>query len=100
MASREYSLKKLSNNLLDIDNEDAWQGIEAIKINNYLWMQNDYRPEVIVKACYSDEYIYVKFLVYETKVKTTYLNVGDPVYKDSCVEFFIKSLSKRERRIF
>jgi hypothetical protein len=100
MLKKEYSLKKLSNNLLDIDNVHAWQGIKAIKINDYLWMQNDYRPAVVVKACYSDEYIYVKFLVYEKRVRATYLNVGDPVYKDSCVEFFINLFPKETEEYF
>ena len=67
MLSKIYSLKRLRNEIQDISNDDEWQGIEEIRIKDYLWMENDYRPEVVVKACYSEEYIYVKFLVYETK---------------------------------
>jgi hypothetical protein len=100
MFQKEYYLKRLNTELRDISNYDAWQGIEEIKIEDYLWMENQYCPEVVVKACYSDEYIYVKFLVFETKVKATYLNVGDPVFKDSCVEFFINLFPKETEEYF
>jgi len=100
MLSKIYSLKRLRTEIQDISNDDEWQGIEEIRIKDYLWMENDYRPEVVVKACYSKEYIYVKFLVYEKRVIATYLNVGDPVYKDSCVEFFINLFPKETEEYF
>ena len=100
MISKIYSLKRLRTEIQDISNDDEWQGIEEIRIKDYLWMENDYRPEVVVKACYSKEYIYVKFLVYEKRVIATYLNVGDPVYKDSCVEFFINLFPKETEEYF
>ena len=100
MLIKIYSLKRLRNEIQDISNDDEWQRIEEIRIKDYLWMENDYRPEVVVKACYSKEYIYVKFLVYEKRVIATYLNVGDPVYKDSCVEFFINLFPKETEEYF
>ena len=100
MLSKIYSLKRLRTEIQDISNDDEWQGIEEIRIKDYLWMENDYHPEVVVRACYSKEYIYVKFLVHEKRVKATYLNVGDPVYKDSCVEFFINLFPKEKEEYF
>lgn len=100
MVSKIYSLKRLKTDSQDIADDYAWQGIEEIKIKDYQWLQNDYRPEVVVKACYSDEFIYVKFLVYEKKVTATYLNVGDPVFKDSCVELFINLFPKETEEYF
>ena len=100
MLSKIYSLKRLRTEIQDISNDDEWQGIEEIRIKDYLWMENDYRPEVVVKACYYKEYIYVKFLVYEKKVRATYLNLGDPIYKDSCVEFFINLFPTEKKEYF
>lgn len=71
MVSKIYSLKIIAENQ-DFSIDEIWQGIEEIKIKDYLWMQNKYKPEVIVKACYSKEYIYVKFLVFERKVTVRY----------------------------
>ena len=100
MVSKIYSFKRLSIGLQDIADEDSWRGIEEIKIKDYLWVKNDYRPEVIVKAFYSDKYIYIRFLVVEQKVTVRYLNVGDPVFKDSCVEFFINLFPKETEEYF
>jgi hypothetical protein len=100
MASKIYSLKRFSAELEDISDDDKWEEIEEIKIKDYLWMQNDYRPEVIVKTCYSENYIYVRFLVFEQKVTVRYLNAGDPVFKDSCVEFFINLFPRETEEYF
>ncbi len=100
MLSKIYSLKRLRTEIQDISNDDEWQGIEEITIKDYLWMENNYEPEVTVKACYCDEYIYVRFFVYEKRVTITYLNVGDPVFKDSCVEFFINLFPKETEEYF
>jgi len=100
MLSKIYSLKRLRTEIQDISNDDAWQGIGEILINDYRWMENNYKPEVTIKACYCDEYIYVRFLVYEQKVTVRYLNVGDPVFKDSCVEFFINLFPKETEEYF
>ena len=51
MNNKEYKIIKIENNLSDIANEILWQGITEVKIEDYLWMQNNYNPEVIVKAC-------------------------------------------------
>jgi hypothetical protein len=100
MQSKKYKLIKIESNLPDIDHDIFWQGITEVKIEDYLWMQNDYRPEVIVKACYSNEYIYLRFLVYEQKVTIRYVNIGDPVFKDSCVEFFINLFPEETEEYF
>lgn len=100
MISKIYSLKRLRTETQDISNDSLWQGIEGIQIKDYLWMQNNYHPEVIVKACYSRKYIFLNFIVYEQKVTIRYLNVGDPVYKDSCVEFFVNLFPNETQEYF
>lgn len=100
MPQQVFCLKRLTNELQDISSNVFWQGINEIKIKDYLWMQNDYRPEVNLKVCYSNDCIYLYFLVYERKVTVRYLNVGDPVYKDSCVEFFINLFPEETEEYF
>ncbi len=100
MSIKEYSLKRLKTDIHNISSDDAWQGIEEIKIKDYLWRENNYKPDVIVKACFSDNCIYLSFLVYEQKVTVRYLNVGDPVFKDSCVECFINLFPNETEEYF
>ena len=88
MNCKTYSFKKIDKEPESIDDSLFWQDADEIKIQDYLWMNNGYKPEVFIKGCYSDKNIYLFFNVMEKKVTVKYLNTGDPVFKDSCVEFF------------
>ena len=52
-------------------------------------MKNGYEPPVEARLCYSGRYLYVRFDVREKKVRVRFTGFQDPVYKDSCVEFFV-----------
>ena len=71
------------------DASGPWPGIPSLGIDHYLWLENGYRPPVEVKLCYSRSFLHVRFRVGERRVRVKYLKFQDPVYKDSCVEFFI-----------
>jgi hypothetical protein len=67
----------------------AWRAIPALTIGHYLWIKNGHEPPVEVRLCYSGRYLYVRFDVQERKVRVRFTGFQDPVYKDSCVEFFV-----------
>jgi len=48
-----------------------------------------YKPEVGFKLAYTQDCLLLGFQVKEKHVKAIYRNTNDPVYKDSCVEFFL-----------
>lgn len=100
MPSKTYCLKKIEIDYFNISNKEVWQGVNELIIENYLWMKNDYHPKVIVKVCYSNEFIFLKFVVYEQKVTARYIKVGDPVFKDSCVEIFINLFPEETQEYF
>jgi hypothetical protein len=64
-------------------------GSERQSINNLLWSNDGYKPEVSFAIAYTEDSILLKYFVTEKYVKAEYLQINDPVYKDSCVEFFI-----------
>jgi hypothetical protein len=97
---KSYLVKKINSDHADISDKLFWQDIEEIIIDEYLWMQNNYKPRVVVKSCYSTKYIYLNFLVNEDKVTIRFLNCGDPVFKDSCVEFFLNLFHKEREEYF
>ena len=68
--------------------DPGWKDIESINLNNYMGEKPGHFPLTQVKVAYDDEAIYVKFKVNDRYVKAIYANHQDPVYKDSCVEFF------------
>jgi hypothetical protein len=89
-----YTVTKIDSDILDFAAEEYWKNIAPLKIKNYLWLNNGYRPEVDVKLIYSDNYIYVFFKVYEKKIRVHYTQFGSDVWKDSCVELFINPFSE------
>ena len=62
---------------------------ERQSINNLLWSNDGYKPAVSFAIVYTEDSILLKYFVTEKYVKADYLQINDPVYKDSCVEFFI-----------
>ncbi len=59
------------------------------RIDNLLWSETGYKPDVSFSMGYTDDSIFLKYFVAEQYVKAEYQRINDPVYKDSCVEFFI-----------
>ena len=66
-----------------------WMEVPALAVEHYLWLANGYAPRVEAKLCWSEKFLYAKFRVGEKRVRVRYTKFQDPVYKDSCVEFFI-----------
>jgi hypothetical protein len=58
-------------------------------IDNLLWSDGGYKPDVRFWIAYTPTSILLKYIVQEKTVKAEYRNINDPVYKDSCVEMFI-----------
>lgn len=68
---------------------DFWNNVENIFIDKYLWMNNNYKPKVTAKVCYSEKYLFVYFKADESEITARFTEINDYVHKDSCVEFFI-----------
>lgn len=58
-------------------------------INQAPWGITGHQPEASFSMAYGSEGIYLKYTVSEEHLQARYKNINDPVYKDSCVEFFI-----------
>ncbi|WP_134088140.1 carbohydrate-binding family 9-like protein [Olivibacter sp. XZL3] len=53
------------------------------------WKEYYYVPKVGFKIAYTDESILLYYEVSEKHIRAAYLHSNEPVYRDSCVEFFI-----------
>jgi hypothetical protein len=58
-------------------------------IDNLLWSENGYKPLVSFKIAYTENSIILKYYVRESHLRAVIRETNGPVYKDSCVEFFI-----------
>jgi hypothetical protein len=84
-----YTISPVATDFRPGDPAAPWAGVPSLSISHYLWLNNAYRPKVEAKLCWTREYLYVRFRVGESRVRVRYSKFQDPVYKDSCVEFFI-----------
>lgn len=65
------------------------QEIESNSIGYAPWQNSFKLPVVSFSIAYADDCLYLKYRVEENFVIAKYKENNDPVYKDSCVEFFI-----------
>ena len=59
------------------------------KIDHSPWEKKRIYPEVSFTIAHSSNAIIIRYFVTEEEIRAMYLHHNDPVYKDSCVEFFI-----------
>ena len=59
------------------------------KIDNAPWPEFPYRPEASFRVAVSQEYLFIKFNVKGLGLKAEFTETNQPVWQDSCVEFFV-----------
>jgi hypothetical protein len=67
-----------------LKSEHNSQKIDIINWDNY-----PYKPDVKFNIAHSRTEIYLQYLVNEKYIRAKYIHNNDPVWNDSCVEFFI-----------
>ncbi|MFF2016601.1 carbohydrate-binding family 9-like protein [Paenibacillus sp. NPDC058177] len=75
-----------------------WSEVPALPVDQYLWLDNGYAPKVEVRSYYTAERLYVQFKVDESHPLVRYRQPNEPVYTDSCVEFFVQPLPGSDAR--
>lgn len=79
---KKYVIKKVSHRNID------WEKIEKANIDLYPW-GDKYAPKAFFKLVYiENEGFILRLTCEEENPKTKYDNYMDPVYCDSCMEFF------------
>ena len=69
--------------------DSAFQSLPSHIIDQVSWSEYPYLPDVNFKIAYTSQSILLEYKVQEKHLKSIYLKTNQPVYKDSCVEFFI-----------
>lgn len=69
-------------------------------IDNAPWADFPYRPEVRLNVAASDRYLYVDYTVRGLGLKAEFGATNEPVWQDSCVEFFIADPAGKGYRNF
>jgi hypothetical protein len=67
----------------------AMKDCEVQRIENVNWPEFSYKPDVSFRIAHNRDVIFLSYKVVEDNPRAVYVNDFEPVYKDSCVEFFI-----------
>lgn len=79
-------------NMIPAEKEDLLNLFDPIKYNpidNFPWDEVDPKPYVRFKIAHNNQSVFLHYDVWETETRAVYSKHNEPVYKDSCVEFFI-----------
>ncbi|HWV71845.1 MAG TPA: carbohydrate-binding family 9-like protein [Pseudosphingobacterium sp.] len=90
-------MKKIKIDYISTINKDItdqqWdatiQRVESHSIDIANWKEYAYVPKVAFRMAYTADAILLKYSVKEKYIKANCLFPNEPVYKDSCVEFFV-----------
>jgi hypothetical protein len=80
VLDRTTSIEKISDSLNRLNKHP----VEMLP-----WMAFSYKPEVSFALAHANDCLFLEFYVTESRPQANYSSTNDPVYKDSCVEFFI-----------
>jgi hypothetical protein len=68
----------------------AWDLAETLELSHFRPEGSDHTPRTSVRLLYNDQGIYCMFRVEDRYIRCRHTGYMDPVYKDSCVEFFVQ----------
>lgn len=76
----------------------AWDQADTLELASFRPEGSDHKPKTSVRLLYDQTGIFGIFRVEDRYVRSVHAEYLSPVYKDSCVEFFVKP--KQDRRYF
>ena len=73
----------------------AWIQADTLELENFRAEGSSHRPETSARLLYNSDGIFGIFRVADRYVRAVRTRYGEPVYKDSCVEFFVRPSSDK-----
>lgn len=70
--------------------DDAWRHVPSLPIDRFRPESSDHRPRTRAKLVADHQGLYGIFKVQDCHVRSVHTGFQAPVYKDSCVEFFVQ----------
>jgi hypothetical protein len=95
---KEYTVKRIEHE--NGIKQNVWEDIPNLAVDEYPWDENGYKPVTGVKLFYTPSHLHIRFISYEDRPRATYRKMNDPVFRDSCVEFFFNPLPELDERYF
>lgn len=90
--------KSVNRNPLPPQPAASHAGPLRLQVGHYMWTDLSYRPLTEAQISWNAEALKVTFHVEEQYPSVTYFQPNDPVYRDSCVEFFWQPVPEQDPR--
>ena len=91
---------KVYNALRFYDGSEEFEKDCFHRLSNYHWESDPpYRPDTYFKMGVVGEDLVAKLKCYEENPRAVFTNRDDPIYRDSCLEFFVAPLENREEYV-
>lgn len=71
------------------DISDSLDRLEKNEVSHHLWPASAAKPDVRFTIAHHSDCIFLKYYVTESTLRAFCLKPNEPVYQDSCVEFFV-----------
>lgn len=91
-----YKIKKIPESVTQSD--IIWENANKAEIDCYPWDTNGYTPNTEAFVVYNSKGLYVRQISYEDEILARSVNMNDPVYRESCMEFFLMACPDNDRR--
>ncbi len=91
MAKHRAVVRRLSSPAVLRGTDDpVWDRAQALSIDQFRPEGSDHRPQTSLHLLHDGQSVLGLFRVGDRYVRCIHRDYGDPVYRDSCVEFFIQ----------
>lgn len=97
---RQATVPRISGPAVVDPQDPRWALARPIDVDQFRHESSDHRPQTSLRLLHDNEIIYGLFQVQDQYVRCTFQNLGDPVYNDSCVEFYAQPRQDRGYFIF
>ncbi len=90
----------MSLNLYSYSSFDEFLASDFYKLESYHWeAEIPYRPDTYCKIGVVNDELVALLKCYESSPKAVYINRDDPIFLDSCLEFFVAPVENRSEYI-
>lgn len=74
----------------------GWSDAHVVQITQWHPKSGAHRPTTYARVLYDDAHLYVRFDVLDRYVQILHAHPQEPVWQDSCVEFFVQPSGQRK----
>lgn len=90
IVKSDLELPELTGMVFDPEEDEYCEKVEYAAIDSYVWGGQGYKPEARAYVTWDERGLKVLLCAFENEINVEATEFNGPVYKDSCLEFFVQ----------